>query len=335
MTRNLLSAALCLIAASGMAQKHVGAMKVMEPVRMDQSRAIDTIYPLSIDVPDAQFVQYGVQNNGGYLLGTNTYGDQAKAQQFILDGPAGATEILFWFGTKSAASGSSTSTISCNLYALNGPGSTTSSPDNTYQFAPGTVLASVVQNIADVDTGSTLTFHSAMFPNTVFVGTEFAAGVDFSTLASADSIALVSTTDGNVQFGEFCWEKWSDGDWYTLPAAGWGSGTFDVDACIFVVIDDEFVGVGENASMNNSRLSFLNGNISNGTVLLSYDVVEAGRMSLVVHNSNGQVVAEEAFGAQGVGNYNYTLSTEGWAAGNYYVTIKNNGRPLTKKMSVR
>ena len=330
MKKTLLFGLFAGVATMGMAQKNVGTARLLEPLRNDGSRAIDTVYMSSLDTGSPAI--YGVTDNGGYIMGTNSYGDKAKAQQFLLDGPAGATEILFWFGAKSAASGSPTSTISCNLYALNGPGETTSGTSN---FAPGTVLASVALNIADVDTSSTLTFTSALFPNTVFVGTEFAAGFDFSTLASNDSIALVSTTDGEVQFGEFTWEKWSDDDWYTLPAAGWGAGAFDVDCFIFVVIDDEFVGVGENASMNNSRLSFLNGNISNGTVLLSYDVVEAGRMSLVVHNSNGQVVAEEAFGAQGVGNYNYTLSTEGWAAGNYYVTIKNNGRPLTKKLSVR
>lgn len=317
-------------AVLAVAQKNVGTARLLEPMRSDASRAVDTIYMSSLDTGNPAI--YGVTDNGGYIMGTNTYGDKAKAQQFLLDGPAGATEILFWFGAKAANSGDPASTIACNLYALDGPGTTLSGPSD---FAPGTILGSVNLDIAAVDTSSNLTFTSAMFPNTVFLGTEFAAGFDFSSLIAGDSIALVSTTDGEVQFGEFTWEKWSDNDWYTLPAAGWGEGSFDVDAFIFVVIDDEFVGVGENASMNNTRLSFLNGNVSNGTVLLSYDVVEAGRMDLLVHNSNGQVVAEAAFGNQGVGNYTYTLSTEGWAAGNYYVTIKNNGRPLTKKMNVR
>ena len=76
----------------------------------------------------------------------------------------------------------------------------------------------------NVDTTSTLTFTSALFPETFYIGTEFAAGIDFSDLAAGDSVALVSTTEGEVQFGEFCWEKWSDDTWFTIPAAGWGGG---------------------------------------------------------------------------------------------------------------
>lgn len=313
-----------------MAQKNVGTARMLEPMRTDGSRAIDTVYMSSLDTGNPAL--YGVTDNGGYIFGTNTYGDKAKVQQFLLDGEAGATEILFWFGMKSDVSGNPASVVNANLYALDGPGTTTSGESN---FAPGTVLATVPLALSVIDTTSTLTFTVAQFPNTVYVGTEFAAGFDFSELAAGDSVALVSTTDGEVQFGEFTWEKWSDDTWWTLPAAGWGGNTFDADLYIFVVIDDEFVSVGENGSLNNSRMSFLNGNISNGTVLVSYDVVEAGRMNLLVHNSRGQVVAEQAFGSQGVGNYTYTLSTEGWAAGNYYVTIKNNGRPLTKKLVVR
>ncbi len=317
-------------AAFATAQKEVGTARLLEPMRNDASRAVDTIYSLSLDTGNP--VIYGVTENGGYIFGSNTYGDKAKVQQFILDGEAGASEILFWFGAKSTASGDPTSSVHCRLYALNGPGTTTSGATD---YAPGTVIASVDVPVENVDTTSTLTFTSALFPETFYIGTEFAAGIDFSDLAAGDSVALVSTTEGEVQFGEFCWEKWSDDTWFTIPAAGWGGGTFDADLFIFVVIDDEAVGVSENSSMNHMRMSFLNGNISNGTVALSYDVTEAGRMSLVVHNSKGQLVHEAALGNQGTGNYSYTFATEGWGAGNYYVTLKNNGMPLTKKMSVR
>jgi hypothetical protein len=57
-------------------------------------------------------------------------------------------------------------------------------------------------------------------------------------------------------------------------------------------------------------------------------------MDLIVHGSTGKVVYEQAFGVQGAGNYTHTINTNGWAAGVYYVTLKNNGRPLTKKLVV-
>ena len=330
MRKILLTAAVLGLASATMAQRNVGEARLMEPIRgLDASRAIDTVFQEILNTGNP--VQYGVTDNGGYIFGTNTYGDKSKAQQFLLFGNVGASEILFWFASK-YSTGTPGSIVKAKLYAMDGPGTTTAGAVNT---APGSILASVDLTMDQIDTSMNLTFTVAQFPEMVNAGSEFAAGFDMSNMATGDSIALVSTTDQEYDFAEFTWEQWSDGNWYTLPGAGWGNGTFDCALYIFVVVDDEFAGVGEESFMNNSRLSFVNGNISNGSVLLAYDVVKAGRMDLVVHNSLGQAVSETAFGNQAPGTYNHTLSTEGWAPGNYYVTIKNDGRPLTKKLFVR
>ena len=148
------------------------------------------------------------------------------------------------------------------------------------------------------------------------------------------TLTLISSEDGQVGIGEQCWEKWSDDDWYTMPAAGWGGGAFDIDAFIFVVIDDAFTGINETGSLNQMRLSFLNGNVSNGNVLIGYDVLEAGRMDMMVHDSQGRLVFERFMGNQPTGTYTFEFSTNGWSTGNYYLTMKNNGRPITKKFAV-
>ncbi|MCO5274771.1 MAG: T9SS type A sorting domain-containing protein [Flavobacteriales bacterium] len=332
--RILLSAILLGTASLAAAQQHVvGEARLMEPIRaLHSHRAIDTLFSSILET--AQPALYGVQNNGGYVFGTNSSHMKAMAQQFLLFGPVGVKEALFWFGAKADNSGQATSVVKANIYAMNNANGTTSSGANNP--APGTVLASVDLSMAQIDTSLSLVFTVAQFPSTVSVGTEFAAGFDLSALASTDTVALVSTSMGEVEYGDFSWTKLSNNQWRTTPAV-WSSESnpIDADLYIFVVVDDEDMGVGEESYMNNSRLSFVNGNISNGSVLLAYDVVKAGRMDLVVHNSLGQAVSETAFGNQTPGTYNYTLSTEGWAPGNYYVTIKNNGRPLTKKLFVR
>jgi hypothetical protein len=104
---------------------------------------------------------------------------------------------------------------------------------------------------------------------------------------------------------------------------------------VFVLVDNSSVGIDEVGSLNGMRMSFLNGNVSNGTVQMGYDVVESGRMDLIVHASNGKVAYEQAFGTQGAGSYQHTFNTNGWAAGTYFVTLKNNGSPLTKKLVVQ
>jgi hypothetical protein len=330
MKKTLLACLLVGAASVAFGQRSVGTARMMEPLTTDGLRATDTVYSAVFDDEFTELAVYGVTDDGGYILGTNTYGDKAKVQSFLLDAPTIIEEMLFWFGEKSNVSGS---TLQCRIYAMDGPGVTLSDPN--YQYAPGTVLADVAVNIADVDTGTMQTLTVVPLDSPIWTGIEFAAGVDFSSLAVDDSVALVSSLDGIVEIGEQCWEKWSDDDWYTLPAAGWGGGTFDVDAFILVVIDNTTIGIDEAGSMNNMRMSFMNGNISNGSVVLAYDVVESGSMALMVMDSKGQIVHDQTFGNQAAGRYNHTFSTEGWAAGQYYVTLKNNGQPLTKKMVVR
>ncbi len=330
MKKTLLACVLIGAASVSFGQRSVGNARMMEPVNADGLRATDTIYSAVFDDEFTELAVYGVTDAGGYILGNNVYGDKAKAQSFLLDAPTIIEEMLFWFGEKSNVSGS---TFQCRIYAMDGPGVTLSDPN--YQYAPGTVLADIAVNVADADTGSMLTLTAVPLDAPLWTGIEFAAGIDISSMGAGDSIALVSSTDGIVEIGEQCWEKWSDDDWYTLPAAGWGGGTFDVDAWIMVVIDNSTIGIDEIGSMNNMRMSFLNGNISNGSVDLAYDVVESGLMALMVLDTKGQIVHEQAFGNQAAGRYTHTFSTEGWAAGQYYVTLRNNGQPLTKKMVVR
>ena len=91
------------------------------------------------------------------------------------------------------------------------------------------------------------------------------------------------------------------------------------------------------AALVSTSLAFngMHMSLSNGTTLMGYDVLTDGRMELVIHNGVGQVVSEQNFGVQGVGSYQHTINTNGWNAGVYYVTVKNNGQSLTKKLIVQ
>jgi hypothetical protein len=301
----------------------------------DASRAVtDTIVPGSwFFDPNTQIFQYGALCGAapgtpcGFIMGSNGYDDKAKVQQFLLlDAPTTLIEgMIFWFYHKS---GNENALAAANIYAINGNGTNVAGPVTGQ--APNTILGSKSFALSEVDTTNANGFTTVMFDSPVWVSTQFAAGFDMSTLGANDSLALLATADGTTDFPDFSWEKWSDNSWYTIQAA-WG---LNVDLCIFVLVDNSSVGINEPGSMNNMRMSFLNGNISNGTVQLAYDVVEAGRMDLIVHSNNGQIAYQQSFGTQGAGSYQHTMSTQGWASGTYYVTLKNNGNPLTKKLVV-
>lgn len=304
----------------------------------DASRAVtDTLYPGEwYNDPNTQLTQWGALCGAapgtpcGFIIGTNDFGDLSKVQQFLLlDYPTTVVEgLIFWFYQKA---GNPNSVLRARLHAMNGNGTNTTGPVTGQ--APGTILASKDFTLAQVDTGdaTALGFTAVMFDSPVFVSQQFAAGFNMGALAATDSIALLGTEEGVFGFDEFSWEQWSNNSWNTMNYAWDG---LNIDFCVFVLVDNSSVGINEPGSMNNMRMSFLNGNISNGTVQLGYDVVEAGRMDLIVHSNNGQIAYQQSFGTQGAGSYQHTMSTQGWASGTYYVTLKNNGRPLTKTLVV-
>ena len=274
--------------------------------------------------------EVGAEIPCGFILGTNGYGDKAKAQQFLLDAnPTTLIEgIIFWFYAKG---GNPDGVVHARLYAINGNGTTSSG--TITGGAPGTVLASKDFTLADVDTTAEDGFTPVYFDSPVYVNTQFAIGFDVSSLGANDSLGLIGTSGGTTDFPEFSWEKWSNNSWHTLVEA-WGD-DLNVDLCVFAMVDNSSVGIGEPGSFNHMRMSFLNGNIAAGTVQLGYELEQPGRMELVVHDATGKVMYERALGHLGAGGYQHAFGTDSWAAGHYFVTLKHNGQPLTKRLTVQ
>jgi hypothetical protein len=271
----------------------------------------------------------------GYIVGTNGYGDLSKAQQFyLLEEPQAAIEgVLFWFYNK-AGNGMA----EARLYEIDGLGYNTDNPMPTGAagIAPGTVRASKAFSVADVDTGDGqfVGFTEVLFDAPVTMNEQFALGFYMGNLGANDSLALLATSTDVTDFSDFSWEQWDDGRWFSMRYA-WGA-PLNVDFCIFALIGDASVGIDQPGSMNNMRMSFRDGNIVSGAaVTIDYDVVSAGRMTLMVHDAQGRVKVEQDLGQQGEGRYNASFETASWANGTYFVTLKNNGRPITKKMVVQ
>lgn len=340
MKRTLLSSSLLLCAAIASAQRPVGTQRsefIGTRVGSMAKAVTDTMAAGAwFEDPNTQLTRFGAlcgdegaEFNCGFIVGTNGYGDQAKAQQFLLlDNTTAVVEgAIYWFYAKG---GGDASIVHSRLYQNNGPG-TTSVEEVTN--APNTVLANKDFTLADVDTTAEDGFTTVMFDTPVWVQDEFTLGFDVSDLGDTDSIGLLCTSTNTTDFPDHSWEKWDDGSWATLQAA-WGS-NLNVDLCIFALLDNSSVGIDGPGALNGMRMSFLDGNISTGTVRLGYDVVDAGRMNVLVHDARGAVVHEAALGDQAPGNYTHTFSTDGWGAGSYFVTLKREGMPLTKRLVVR
>ena len=190
-----------------------------------------------------------VINNGGYVAGTNVYGDLAKAQRFSVDKPGHIIGARYWFGVRDGEGGS----LAFNIWSFN---------DN-----PGTVLASRVVPANQV--GASHLYSQAFyveFHEPVPVDGDFVVGFDMSGIGQTQ-IALVSTYDGQAGGRGLSWEKWSDGKWYTfLDPDGWD---MDIDLAIFPIIrwdsDDPQIPELQVTAVVNRHVSCFGGNDGQAT----------------------------------------------------------------------
>jgi hypothetical protein len=167
-------------------------------------------------------------NGGGYIAGSNSFGDLAKAQQFSAPvQPSEISGIVVWVAAKDDNGAS----VTANLYSLNGQGTNLTGATNS---APGTVLASVTKQLARVDTASFLTRFEFNTPVTVTTG--YAVGLDFSSFGNNDEIGIVTNVDGDANDADLAWEKWSNGQWHSMNEAWNTQRDGDFDLAIFPIL---------------------------------------------------------------------------------------------------
>ncbi len=173
--------------------------------------ACDTVnYP----IPDNWNLTLYATNGGGFVSGTNEFDDKEKANYFDLSATSDAyisgARVYFIVANSSILADLSKNVV-FKVYADVG-GEPGSSPIGTSVSIP---LSSIKSDV----NGSFLT--QVLFPSAIALpaSKKFYVSVDISnfSLSSGDSIAIVSTSDGDFDSGTgTAWEKWSDGSWYNF-----------------------------------------------------------------------------------------------------------------------
>jgi hypothetical protein len=329
MKKSLLS--LVLIGACGatMAQRVATGSERMHALEAHSDRTpTDTLAFVDANA-DAVTWTYG----DSWVVGTNPFGDQAKAQKFLLNEAVSVEAVGVWFGGKSGTSGDPTSSVAFKIYQNNGDGLIPGSPNATpITDAPNDQWASVDVPFSDCDTTGALTW--ATFSSPVYVTDYFSAGVDFNGLSAGDSLGIVGTDDDQALIPNFSWEQWSATDancpncWFSLDAA-WG---LNIDLFIFVAIDASNVGIDDAGTMNGMRMSFLNGNLVGQDLELAYTVDHSANMQLMVFDASGRRILHQQLGNQSAGLYNETINASAWSVGTYHVALVADGQTLTKKI---
>lgn len=256
-------------------------------------------------------------SGGGYVAGSNSFDDLAKAQAFdALNQPAEVTGIIFWIGAKNDAGAS----VTGNLYDLNGAGTDLGGSTNN---APGTILATGSKALERIDTSGF--FNIIEFNASATVTDAFAVGLDFSGFGQNDELGIVTNSDGDAGGADNAWEKWSTGAWYSMNQAWNSQNNADFDLAIFPIV----------CSQNVTGIEDLNGyfnlfpNPNNGR----FSIVNSAGLSgqIEIYNSVGQLVNTQSLNGELVVN----CDVSGEIAGMYFVRVATENGLWTSKIVIQ
>lgn len=202
-------------------KQHTGMQNAMNfemsHVLPSEAVAIDTLVPYPAGCDSALYLTGST--NGGYVMGTNGYGDLEKAQLFPTTGSGTVTDIMVFFGAKEIVG--TPDNITAKIYSGTGAG------------GPTTLLGtSDPVSVTNVDTSGAFTVFT--FNTPVSYSGDFFASIEVGT--GNDTVGIIHTGTGCLANA---WEMWSDNSWSSVDA-GWGG--FDVSMIMFAVVDDQLGG---------------------------------------------------------------------------------------------
>ncbi len=306
-----------------MAQKQVGNVTPMNPINFSNAKTpTDTLMPTSFSTGSPTL--YGSQG-GGYVVGTNGYGDLAKAQLFYVDEPYSIEGCLVWVGVKDIIG--TPNTTKFVVYSANGTGTATTGTVNT---APGTELASVTVSMSDLDTSLSLSgAHVFTLTTPVAVTDMYYVGMDFTDTYD-DTLGIVSTTNGDALGTELAWEKWNDGTWYSMLQA-W---PLDFDLGFFPIVN---MSQSIQTSPINGVICNMYPNPAYGVTIIEYQLTQSSsNVEINILDVTGKLVKSFNEGAKEPGKYNVTFNASELQPGNYFYTINaGNGSKFAKKFQVK
>ena len=263
---------------------------------------------------------------GGYAVGTNFFGDLAKAQEFQFDDSIryNIRKVLFYFGAKKTAVPDSFLII--NIYKIDSLGYTANS---TTRACPDTILASRKLYLDSIDT---IAGHATIVDFQWGVSTKgkFAVGFDMSHLDTADRVGLYSSKDSTAGKTELAWEKQGNGRWYSLLR----SWPLDVNLAIFPIVDKTAIGIAENTASKIDALHLLP-NPANGLLQINFKAEKAETCQLLIFDQLNRLVMKTSFNTTGKGIAKFDLNTAELDAGYYTCSIQSASGSWSKKLIVQ
>lgn len=222
---------------------------------------------------------------GGFMNGTNGYGDQAKAQMFFADSSYKVLGAMYWFGYKKQTQAPGTSRVVLRMYRRDA----IQQVNGVLAPVPGTWHEQKMLLLEDVPSGNDLAQSALVWllDTARFVSGAYFFGFDMELMHPLDTIALFSSDSGQVLRSNMSWEKWQ-GLWNTIEN-NWG---LPVDFAVFPIVDLENAGVGAGFADIKFRMA---GNPAGPGSLLMVESPSPMLIRLQLLTMDGRPVDEETF----------------------------------------
>lgn len=339
--KHLLILTSALSSVSMLAQRQPGNAIAANPVSV-QGNTVSTQMVASTDTISAGFdwataspslFTVGPSNGGGFVTGTNGYGDKQKVQVFNPGQPVVVNGAIYWFGAKTVTTNNSV--VNMRIYTLNGLGNSTTSPNATTfdTPCPSTAIVSDAVPLSQVDTSLSLTSaYVHTFSSSPYLGGSFGVGFDVSGVqfTSGDTIGLVTTSDGEFFEDDYNWEQWSDNNWYSFASpAAW---ELKLELAIFPIVELG-TGIQETPFINGAKLGITSANPFTDFAEVNYALnADTRNVTLMLMDASGKVVQTTDFGDQAAGQYVHKIDGTNLAAGVYYLALNAGSSHIAVKL---
>ncbi|MCC6251005.1 MAG: T9SS type A sorting domain-containing protein [Bacteroidia bacterium] len=267
-------------------------------------------------LPGQNVQVYLASGGGGYVSGTNSYGDIAKADVYTAPTNKKIKGLWVFFGYVYSP-GSGSNTVTYKIWNNNGSGG---SPNSTLGSGTTTIL-DIYNNL----TASPAKPTYVQFPSMITHNGTFYAGVEFNP-TNGDSLAIVTNTyNTSTNTG---WEQQGDGTW--LPYTDANSWGIQLSHLMYPVLCDQTTT--SNSFSNNNSDFQLFPNPANNKLFVGIGQKELyGNIDIKVLNSIGQLVHSEKIQAN---SSTFEIDVNNLQNGLYLLEIKHNDEVSVHKFQV-
>lgn len=259
-------------------------------------------------------------SNGGFVAGTNGYGDVEKAQRIQTNTLGTIHSVLVAFGAKKVVG--TADNINAIIYNIN---ATNGSPSGTG------VATSAAVSVANIDTSGQFTRFS--FANPVNYSGDFFASIVVSGGTINDTVGILHT-GGNCGGGS-AWERWDTGQWYAFnDPNSWGPNT---DIVLYIFVEVEKSG---NIGLDNAFLLDRNSvkvfpNPAHDLITVSYKLAQGTKALFTIHDLTGRTVLSEELSAAYNGLNAKNIRIGHLPAGVFTYTLKTATQSISGKLVIR